>query len=194
MTEIVSNQRLELKKMDRQIGEIEHTEQGMLPLMQQMLDALEQFVQLDLPFLPEERATRLVNLKALMVRGDVSVSEKYRRVLEAYQIEVEYGRTLEAYRQQARTQNDSNKVYDFLRIGRTALYRLSLQGNEAWRFDAIQRQWQILPNSALRDLRKALNVANQTAAPELLVLPLPTFNPKANNSKANATADQEASS
>ena len=33
----------------------------------------------------------------MMARADVTISEKYRRILEAYQIELEYGRTFDSY-------------------------------------------------------------------------------------------------
>jgi len=168
MSEIVSNQQEEIAKIDQQIRDIEFTEQGILPLMSQMLDALEQFNQLDLPFLVKERKVRLAKLRELMVQADITVSEKYRRVLEAFQIEVEYGRTLESYREKA----DDNIVYDYLRIGRTALYRLTLSADSAWIWNKVSNQWQAIDHGLLRDVRKAQNVARQTAAPELLVLPL----------------------
>lgn len=169
MAAIVANQESEISKIDQQISDIEFTEQGILPLMSQMLDSLEQFNQLDLPFLSRERATRLSKLRELMTRADITVSEKYRRVLEAYQIEVEYGRTLETYREKA----DDNIVYDYLRVGRTALYRLTLSADAAWAWDKSSSQWLALEASVLRDVRKAQDVARQTAAPELLTLPLP---------------------
>ena len=133
-----------------------------------MLDSLEQFNQLDLPFLQKERATRLAKLRDLMTRADIAISEKYRRVLEAFQIEVEYGRTLETYREKA----DDNIIYDYLRIGRTALYRLTLSADNAWVWDKASAQWVSIDSSLLRDVRKAQDVARQTAAPELLTLPL----------------------
>ena len=170
MSAIVENQQSEIKKIDQQIRDIEFTEQGILPLMSQMLDSLEQFNQLDLPFLKKERATRLSKLRDLMTRADITVSEKYRRVLEAFQIEVEYGRTLETYREKA----DDSIVYDYLRIGRTVLYRLTLSGDAAWAWDKASSQWLALDSSLLRDVRKAQDVARQTAAPELLTLPIIT--------------------
>jgi len=170
MTEIVANQNKELAKIAQQIKDIEFTERGILPLMNHMLDSLKQFIQLDLPFLSKERETRLVNLEVLLARADVTVSEKYRRILEAYQIEIDYGRTLEAYREQDAEQ----LVFDYLRIGRTALYRVSIDGDQAWLWSKSAQGWQSIESGMMRDVRKALDVARQTAAPELLVLPVPT--------------------
>lgn len=168
MAKIVKNQQQEIAKIDQQISDIEYTEQGILPLMSQMLDSLEQFNQLDLPFLMKEREVRLAKLRELMTRADITVSEKYRRVLEAFQIEVEYGRTLESYREKS----DDNVVYDYLRIGRTVLYRLTLSAEQAWIWSKESKQWQAIDQGLLRDVRKAQDVARQTAAPELLTLPL----------------------
>lgn len=168
MTSIVNSQETELASLARQILEVERTERGILPLMSRMVDSLEQFVQLDTPFLAQERSARVVLLQDLLLRADVTVSEKFRRVLEAYQIEVDYGRNIEAYRAQL-----DGVSYDFLRIGRLALYRLSNDGVQAWVWHP-QQQWLALDSDYLRDLRKALKVAQQTAAPELLVVPLPT--------------------
>jgi hypothetical protein len=168
MSAIVENQESEITKIDQQVRDIEFTERGILPLMSQMLDSLEQFNLLDLPFLQKERATRLSKLRELMTRADITVSEKYRRVLEAFQIEVEYGRTLETYREKA----DDNIVYDYLRIGRTVLYRITLAGDTAWAWNKTSSQWRALDSSLLRDVRKAQDVARQTAAPELLILPI----------------------
>lgn len=169
MTRIVENQEAELASLDRQIGEIERTERGILPLMSRMLDNLDLFIQLDTPFLPKERSARVELLRDMMTRADVTVSEKFRRVLEAYQVEVDYGRNIEAYRGQ-----QEQISYDFLRIGRVALYRLANDGQQAWVWNAREREWTELGQDYLRDLRKALKVAQQVAAPELLKIPMPT--------------------
>lgn len=169
MTQIVQNQENELESISKQIKEIERTERGILPLMSRMLDSLESFVALDTPFLIQERQARIALLKELLVRADVTVSEKFRRILEAYQIEVEYGRNIEAYRSKL-----DDVSYDFLRVGRTALYRLSNDGSQGWIWQG-NKQWVALDNGYLRNLRQALKVAQQTTAPELLKLPLPTL-------------------
>lgn len=169
MTEIVGNQQKELESIARQIAEIETTERGVLPLMSRMLDSLEQFVALDTPFLLQERTTRIALLQDLLTRADVSVSEKFRRILEAYQVEVEYGRNIEAYRARM-----DEVTYEFLRVGRVALYRMNKDASQAWVWHGGQKQWLPVASGAMRDLRKAFKVAQQTAAPDLLTLPLPT--------------------
>lgn len=168
MEEIIANQEAEIGSIDEQIRQIKYTEQGVLPLMNQMLVTMDAFIQLDMPFLLKERETRLANLKQLMTRADVTVSEKYRRVLEAYQIEVEFGRTLEVYKEK-----DEQKVLNsYLRVGRIGLYKASLDFSQAWVFDNASKQWVEIDSGLLRDLKKAYSVAGQTSAPEILTLPL----------------------
>lgn len=171
MQKIIDSQNAELASLDNQIGEIEDTERGILPLMLRMIHSLEQFIKLDVPFLDNERAKRVVQLKGLMEQADITVSEKFRRVLEAYQIEVDYGRNIEAYRQE-----QENKIYDFLRIGRVALFRFNQDKTQGWAWLADKKQWQALDELYLKDLKKAYKVARQISAPELLILPMPTPN------------------
>ena len=86
--------------------------------MQKMLDTLEQFVALDVPFLLEERSEpRRELLEEMMARADVTLSEKYRRIVEAYQVEMDYGRTIEAYEGKLGDGDDARTV-QFLRVGR----------------------------------------------------------------------------
>lgn len=79
---------------------------------------------------------------------------------------MDYGRNIEAYRGQI-----DRVSFDFLRVGRVALYRIANDGSEAWLWSSTG-DWLVLDASYLRDLRKALKVAQQVAAPELLVLPM----------------------
>lgn len=169
MQQIIDSQNTELASLDAQIGEIERTERGILPLMLRMTQSLEQFVALDVPFLNNERAKRIAQLKDLLKQADITVSEKFRRVLEAYQIEVDYGRNIEAYRQE-----QEGRLYDFLRIGRVALFRFNQDKTQGWAWIADKKQWQVLDEVYLKDLKKAYKVARQVSAPELLILPMPT--------------------
>ena len=93
LSRLIQSQHTEIEDLQRQIDSIEETEQAMLPLLNVMLGELQSFVEKDVPFLQEERQKRLTKLSALVDRADVSVAEKYRQILEAYLVEVGYGRT-----------------------------------------------------------------------------------------------------
>ena len=170
---LVSSQRTELTAIAQQLKNIETTQRDIVPLMTQMITVLEQFVALDIPFLQEERTNRIVALKTMMGRADVSLSEKYRRIMEAYQVETEYGRTIEAYQAGLPSDGD-NRTVDFLRIGRTSLYYLTLDGREAGVWDNNNQSWQPLPGSYLQAVADGLKVARKQLPPDLLVLPVKT--------------------
>jgi hypothetical protein len=155
------------EEMQRQLGEIETTAREIVPLLQKMLVTLEEFVKLDLPFLPEERAERIAGLKQMMTRADVSIAEKFRRIAEAYQVEMEYGRTLEAY--QGRI---GDRTVEFLRAGRVSLMYRSLDGGETGYWDADAGQW-VADNGYQGMVVAGLKIARKQAAPDLLTVPVP---------------------
>ena len=167
----VKSQETEMASIDRQLTEIETTNREVQPLMQQMVDTLDQFVQLDVPFLLDERTARIKSLKDMMARADVTISEKYRRILEAYQIELEYGRTLDAYQGRLGTGADARTV-EFVRLGRVSLMYRTLDGSETGYWDAKQKKW--VPDPSYKDdIQEALRVARGQGAKELLIVPVP---------------------
>lgn len=169
MEQLIASQDMEMASLRRQIDDVEVVGRGVTPLMLKMIDSLDAFVTLDVPFLKEERSRRLAGLRDLMGRADVTNSEKYRRLLEAYQIENDYGRTIEAYRG---TLPDGRTV-DFLRVGRIALVYQSLDADVAAVWDQAGRQWVELDSSYRMAIKQGLRIARKQSAPDLIRLPLP---------------------
>ena len=168
---IVSAQSEEMASLETQLTEIETTNQGVLPLMARMVETLDRFIALDLPFLTAERSNRLQELKLLLDRADITVSEKYRRILEAYQIEMEYGRTIEAYNGDIETGGKSRSV-SFLRIGRVALLYQTLDRKETAVWDKKNNSWQILSEEYRMPVQQGLKIARKQAPPDLIKLPI----------------------
>jgi hypothetical protein len=167
----VKSQETEIASIERQLLEIETTNREVQPLMQQMVDTLDQFVKLDVPFLLDERTARVQSLKDMMARADVTISEKYRSILEAYQIELEYGRTLDAYQGRLGAGADARTV-EFVRLGRVSLMYRTLDGSETGYWDAKQKKW--TPDASYKDdIQQALRVARGQGAKELLIVPVP---------------------
>jgi hypothetical protein len=171
LDEQVQSQEDEIASIERQLVEIDTTNREVQPLMQQMVDTLARFVELDVPFLIEERTTRVQGLKDMMSRADVTISEKYRRILEAYQIELEYGRTLDAYEGRLAGSGEERTV-EFVRLGRVSLMYRTLDGTETGYWDNSQKQW-VPDNSYAEAVEEALRVARRDGAPELLTVPVP---------------------
>ena len=174
LRELVLAQRQELAGYQAQLEGIERTQEAVTPQMRRMVEVLGEFIAADLPFLPDERRDRLAQLQDLLPRADVSLAEKYRRILEAYQVESDYGRTLEAWRGELPEAEGSRSV-EFLRLGRVMLYYQTLDGHESGWWDASSRSWQRLDGNARRPLRQAIAIARQEQAPTLLELPVTTL-------------------
>lgn len=166
----VKSQLEEMVSIQNQIVEIDRTNREILPLMQRMVETLEQFVALDLPFLPAERAKRIATLKDILGRADVTTAEKYRRILEAYQVELEYGRTIEAY-EGSLGDGEGARTVSFLRVGRVALMYQTFDGDETGYWDADEKVWEE-DNGYGDAVHKGLKVARKQSAPDLLIAPV----------------------
>jgi len=171
LNDLLVSQKQEKESLQQQLAEIETTQREIVPLILRMLDSLDKFVALDLPFLPEERSQRIAKLKQMIVRADVTNAEKFRRILEAYQVENDYGNTIEAYRADLTVAGVASSV-DFLRLGRVALYYQRFDGSETGYWDKEQKQWLPLADDYRNAIRNGLRIARKETAPDLLVLPI----------------------
>ena len=171
LEKLIDGQKKEMVSIRQQIDDVTNVDRTIMPLMFRMIDALDQFVKLDVPFLSDERRARVANLRALMDRSDANPAEKYRKILEAYEIENEYGRTIEAYEGEMDI-NGETRTVSFLRVGRVALVYQTLDGEESGAWDQAQGQFVDLDGDFDGQLRSALRIAKQQAAPDLLVVPV----------------------
>jgi len=171
LEKILVNQESEKASIAGQIDSLKATNQGIFPLMLKMVETVEAFVAADLPFLSAERSKRVSDLKSLMDRADISTSEKFRRVLEAYQVENEYGRTIEAYRG-IQKRGGQDLTVDYLRVGRVALIYQSLDGKITGLWNQEKKTWQDLGSEFKKSVRDGLAMARKQRAPQLLKLPI----------------------
>jgi hypothetical protein len=141
------------------------------PLMERMIDGLEQSISLDVPFLIDERTDRVNNLKEIMERSDVSVAEKFRKVMEAYQIENDYGTTVDSYTNTIELDDGSVRDYTILRVGRIGLYFQSEDAEITGRWSMEEDRW-VEDDSARSEIQKAIRMAKDLVAPELILIPV----------------------
>lgn len=169
----VDNQIAEMDALSTSIDNVSLIERQIVPLMTRMIDSLEEFIQLDTPFLLDERTERIGKLRDMMERSDVTAAEKFRQVLEAYQIENEYGRTIEAYKGSVDIDGNQREV-DFLRIGRVSLTYQTVGGQHTGGWDPAARAWVDLPPATYQNqVAAGLKVARKQVAPDLVVVPVP---------------------
>lgn len=171
MSAQTSGQGAVLEDISLSMDQVDVINRQIFPLMERMIDGLEQSVKLDVPFLMSERSDRIDTLKNIMSRSDVSVAEKFRKVMEAYQIENDYGSSSEWYAETI-TIDGVTREFNILRIGRIGLYFQSDDSRITGRWNHADRQW-VIDDSGRSEIRKGLRMAKQLIAPELILLPLP---------------------
>ena len=170
LEKVVMDQRAEVVSINRQLEGLEATNRGVVPLMLDMIETLGQMIDSDMPFKLEERRQRVDRLRNMMDQADVTTSEKYRRVMEAYQGELEYGRTTASY---SETLPTTGQTVDFLRVGRTLLiYQTSDQETTGW-FNPTTREYEELPDRYRLEVKEGISIAKNEKAPDLVMLPVP---------------------
>ena len=167
---LIDRQERKMDRVEQDIARISSLTRSVMPLMFKMIDALDTFVELDTPFLIDERRTRVANLRNLMNNPEASPAEKYRKIAEAYEIENEYGRTIEAYT--GKISADQDRTVNFLRIGRNSYVYQTLDGDEQAVWSQSRGEWKGLSGSYRLPIQVGIRIANEQAAPDLMVIPL----------------------
>ena len=168
----IDNQLRRIAEIDNAIDQVTVIQRQMTPLVIRMIDGLEQFVAMDVPFNLDERRARIAFLRTNVDRSDLTVAEKFRQVLEAYNIELQYGRGFETYHDTIDTGTGPRDV-DFLRIGRLALVYQTTDGSEAGVWNNQSRSWQPLPTGDYAAaIRQGVRIAKKQATIELLNMPI----------------------
>jgi seryl-tRNA synthetase len=162
------SQEEEIASLEQQIAGIDATAVDVQTMLQRMYDDLTAFVQNDVPFFKEERDQRMQRITELMQNVEASPSEKFRRLMEAYQIEMEYGRTMSAYKQAL----DDGREAEVVRLGRVVLLYRVIEGGETGYWDNTQKKWVADPGSRAA-IENALSIAKEEKAPDLIIVPVP---------------------
>ncbi|MEM6583402.1 MAG: DUF3450 domain-containing protein [Pseudomonadota bacterium] len=178
---IVYNERLQ-RQIDGQVARIGNIDESidqvtvisrqMLPLAIRMVDGLETFVELDVPFLLDERTRRIAFLRANLDRSDLSIAEKFRQVLEAYKIENEYGRKIESYKGSIEIDGVERDV-SFLLVGRVSFLYQTTDTEMSGAWDQASRSWVPLSRGEYRSaIMRGLRIARKEATIDLMNLPV----------------------
>jgi len=171
LQQVLDQQKHQTQSLNEQLEAVKVTEKAIIPLILNMIETLEASIESSLPFLLDERRTRLESLKALMIKPDTLIPEKYRRVLEAYEIEREFGYTLESYQEEIQL-GESMKLVTMLRVGRIGLYYQTQNGNSLGFWNTETDQWQSLSSDYRETIQQGILMASEQATPTLLRLPV----------------------
>lgn len=165
----LSQQRIKTKQ--QKLADIRRIEQEMDPFLEQVSTRLQHIPERDLPFLQKERKTRFIRLNSILHDPDISISEKYRKTMEALQIEAEFGITIETYQAMVKHGNQTI-LANILRLGRLGLYYVTLDENGCGFFNIADNNWQQLPDSQIHSLQTGIDIAARRQPAEFLTIPL----------------------
>ena len=167
----IAAQEREMKEIAENMGKIAGVQRQITPLMDRMITSLEQFVENDMPFRIDERRKRIQKLRSILDRADVAVSEQLNQVVSAFQIENDYGRTIDAYSDKIEV-DGQERVADILLIGRIALVYQTSDGKETGYWNKSEKRWEVLDDSYQAGVRNGIRMARKQASLNLLPVPV----------------------
>lgn len=168
----VNAQRRELAALRAEIDNVSYIQRQILPLMTRLITGLERFIELDFPFLLDERFARVDRLRNLLRQSDVTASEQFRLVMEAWLIEMDdYGTTSDIYRDEIVTPDGVMREVEMLKVGRIALIYVTPDGSQAGAWDQNTRQWVRIDDTYVEEIRVGIQ-AVETAQGALFFAPV----------------------
>jgi hypothetical protein len=183
LTESNAIRRQRAEALEQRIAELRRRLQESVRLSESIQDTLnaifarlESLVDQDLPFLPQERSFRLETLREELTRPEISAAEKLRRLLEALQVEANYGGTVETYHDRVHVEGDALFV-ELLRVGRLSLFWRSPDGKRVGEYDRVAGLYTDLPGQYKRNITRAMEMASRRRPVELVALPLGRIRP-----------------
>ncbi len=171
LQEYVDITQTRLAGKEKQLADIQQISDQIQPFLEESLTSLEALIAEDGPFLRQEREKRVDNLKKIMVDPDVSVSEKYRKVMEAFLVEAEYGTTIETYQETIPIDGQSI-LANIFRLGRLSILYQSLDQQQCGFYNIAEGAWQPLPTSNNTSIHAAIEIAAKRKPVEMLTLPI----------------------
>ncbi len=165
---VVNDQNSQIQGMNAQMTELESTNRAVVPMVIEMVDMLRKIIEADVPFKINERLDRVTQLENMLNASNVTTSEKYRKVTEAYQIELDYGRSVSTYQAEI----DGGVQVNFLQIGRTALLYQTLDEKKSGWYNPETNSFQDLDDRYNSSIKEGIRIAAKQAAPNLVGLPI----------------------
>jgi hypothetical protein len=157
-----------MDKLDEQLVQVVVMQRQIPPLAQKMLDTLETFIKLDTPFRAEERRARVDLVRSSLAKPKVTASEQVRQVLEAYNIEAEYGRKIDTYEDKLA----DGTVVNILVIGRIGMFYQTKDERTSGRWDNETGTWEELSGSYRKPIRDAIRIAKKLAPTDMMMMPV----------------------
>jgi hypothetical protein len=140
------------------------------PFLDQTLQELQAFSENDLPMLAEMQTSRLHSVAAILNNADANIVQKTRSLLEAASQALEYGYFSEP--DEAEIDIDGNLIrVQRLNVGRLALFALSGDARDAWKWNRETSRYEPIPHFA-RSIQEVIQITERSRLVSLVELPI----------------------
>ena len=166
----VESQEREIASLTDQLSRVDEITSQTVPMLETLIDDLDAFVDADLPFRLEERKDRIARLREYLVDPNVSVTERYRQIMDAYTAEMEVGRKTDTWKETISV-DDKEVTVDMVLFGRVALVYMDPTGRYAKRYDRETSSWVDLESKYKAEIEKAIRIIQGKRTQDVMYVP-----------------------
>lgn len=166
----VESQEREIASLTDQLSRVDEITSQTVPMLETLIDDLDAFVDADLPFRLESRKDRIARLREYLVDPNVSVTERYRQIMDAYTAEMEVGRKTDTWKETI-TVDDKEVAVDMVLFGRVALVYMDPTGRYAKRYDRETSSWVDLESKYKAEIEKAIRIIQGKRTQDVMYVP-----------------------
>ena len=160
-----------IAELERRMVESAKLKDNLEDSLNVVVNRLDGWVKQDIPFLVQERNERLASVREAIAKPEVTGAEKLRRVLEALQVEANYGNTVDVSQERIKVGNEEISA-DVIRIGRVSVYWRSPDGKRVGEYDRASKQWVEMDKKYLNSIADVREMVMRLRSTKVITLPL----------------------
>ncbi len=171
----VESQEREIASLTDQLSRVDEITSQTVPMLETLIDDLDAFIDADLPFRLERRKDRIQRLREYLNDPAVSVTERYRQIMDAYTAEMEIGRKTDTWKETIDVDGKEVTV-DMVLFGRVALVYMDPTGRYAKRYDRESQSWVDLESKYKPEIEKAIRIIQGKRTQDVMYVPATKLN------------------
>lgn len=168
----IESEKQNMAGLEKNMAQVADVRDTLAPFLEVLYLDLEAQVKNDLPFALDERHRRLDFVRAYLDNPQASLADKFGRILEAMQVESEYGYSVAVTREIARKQGQDPVQVTLFRLGRLGLFRVFAKNERVQRYQKASGIWEEIAPETAGALNKAVEIARKKRVATLVKLPL----------------------
>ena len=172
----VESQQREIASLTDQLSRVDEITSQTVPMLETLIDDLDAFIDADLPFRLEARKARIQRLRDYLSDPAVSVTERYRQIMDAYTAEMEVGRKTDTWKETITVDGEKEVTVDMVLFGRVAMVYMDPTGRYAKRYDRETQSWVDLENKYKPEIENAIRIIQGKRTQDVMYVPATKLN------------------